>query len=88
MMIPQPYYAGITTNLDRFLKDMGHSWRTSMRAKDRHTADKILQITLTAIPPRSGRVTQWLGPSYFDEVLPIIAGEQVRILSDNDNAKA
>ena len=73
--------------LDRFLKEMGDSWRTSMRAKDRHTANQILQISLTAIPPRSGRVTKWLGPCYFNEVLPIVAGEQVRILSVGDPAK-
>ena len=66
---------------------MGHSWRTSMRAKDRHTANKILQIALTAIPPRSGRVTKWLGPSYFNEVLPILCGERVRILRGKDPAK-
>lgn len=58
-----------------------------MRAKDRHTANTILQIVLTAIPAHSGRVTQWLGPSYFNEVLPLIAGEQVRILRGSDPAK-
>ena len=58
-----------------------------MRAMDRHTANQILQIVVTAIPPKSGRVTHWLGPSYFDELLPITAGEPVRVLRTNDKAK-
>ena len=83
--MPQTY-TGICKDLDIFLKDVADSWRTSMRAKDRHRADTILQLALTAIPRRSGRVTKWLGPSYFDEVLPIVAGARVRILRGRDPA--
>ena len=83
--MPQTY-TGICEDLDIFLKDVADSWRTSMRAKDRHRANTILQLALAAIPRRSGRVTKWLGPSYFDEVLPIVAGARVRILRGSDPA--
>ena len=36
--------------------------------------------------PRSGRVTEWLGPSYFNEEVPIVAGCPVRIMRDKDPA--
>ena len=54
-----------------FLQDMGVSWRQARRNGDRDSAARITQIVLKAIPKKSGRVSDWLGPKYFDELMSI-----------------
>ena len=73
-------------DLKRLLGELATSWRSARRALDKHTANKILQLALTAIPRRLGRVTEWLGPDFFDDVLPVTAGCRVRILRNKDTA--
>ena len=74
----------VDTNTDHFLRDMATAWRRHRRNHDRASAATVLQLTLKAIPKRSGRVSDWLGPSFFDEVLPVIPGCRVRVLSKSD----
>ena len=38
------------------------------------------QVTLKAIPQRTGRVRDWLGPSYLDEEIDVVCGSPVRVL--------
>ena len=77
----------IDAHTDKFLSEMGTSWRQARRNNDRDGAARILQITLKAIPRGTGRVSDWLGPKYFDEVKPITTGCRVRILRETDPAK-
>ena len=77
----------ISSDLDKYLREVAKSWRTLRRSNDRDTATLMLQVALASIPRRSGRVSEWLGPAYFDEELPISQGCQVRILRDADHAK-
>ena len=76
-------------DLKRLLEELATSWRSAVRAKDNQTANTILQLALTALPRRRrgrGRVAEWLGPDFFDDVVPIERGCRVRILRENDNA--
>ena len=77
----------ISSDLDMYLREVAKSWRTLRRKNDRDMATLLLQLALASIPKRSGRVSEWLGPSYFDEELPITRGCQVRILREADPAK-
>ena len=81
---PEPI---IDTHIDQFLSDMSASWRQERRNKDRSSAARILQITLKAIPKGTGRLSDWLGPKYFDEVKPIKSGCRVRVLKCSDPAE-
>ena len=44
----------VPTDIDNFLKQVAPSWRHAMKHHDRNFADKLLQISLKAIPLRSG----------------------------------
>ena len=44
----------VSTDIDNFLKQVAPSWRHAMKHHNRNFADKLLQISLKAIPPRSG----------------------------------
>ena len=78
----------ISDELDAFLKEMGSRWRDEMFAHDRDAARQIEEITLKAIGTRQGkklgRVTDWLGPKYFDSIVPITLYSEVRILNPTD----
>ena len=52
----------ITAELDACLKELGVAWRTAFREHDRDLSARLLQLTLKTIPPRSRRVSDWLGP--------------------------
>lgn len=76
------------THLDGFLRDMAGSWRQARRNHERGRAATIVQIVLKTIPKKGyGRVSDWLGPRYFDEVLDIEPGSKIRVLSKGDHAK-
>ena len=77
----------IGVHTDKFLSEMGTSWRQARRNNDRDGAARILQISLKAIPKGTGRVSDWLGPKFFDEVKPITTGCRVRILRESDHSK-
>ena len=55
---------GVSVELDAVLKEFGEAWRTVRRNQDRDASARVLQLALKAIPPRKGRVTDWLGPRY------------------------
>jgi len=74
----------MTPELDHFIKETAKTWRTARRANDLHTATLILQVVVSAIPHKSGRVAEWLGPTYFDEEVPLVTGCPVRILREQD----
>ena len=78
----------ISDELHAFLQEMGSRWRHEMFAHDRDAARQIEEITLKAIETRSrkklGRVTDWLGPKYFDSIVPITLYSEVRILNPTD----
>ena len=74
----------IGKELDGVLRELGESWRTTFRAGERDAAARILQMTLTSIPQRRGRVSDWLGPMYFDEVLPVERNSNIRLLNKAD----
>ena len=106
----------VSTDIDNFLKQVAPSWRHAMKHHNRIFADKLLQISLKAIPPRSGtwvfvldavpsppdpnhtyvyahthvllsgRVAEWIGPKYFDQMTEITAGCPVRVMRADDNA--
>ena len=44
------------------------------------------QVTLKAIPPRTGRVSDWLGPFYFNEEMEVTRGSPVRLLKKTDHS--
>ena len=67
---------------EEFLLDAASSWRQARRSNDRQSAARILQMTLKAIPRGQGRVRSWLGPKYFDEVLPVTSGCHVRLVRE------
>ena len=52
----------VTAELDVVLKELAGAWRTAFRDHDRDLSARLLQLALKTIPPRSSRVTQWLGP--------------------------
>ena len=72
--------------LDGVLRELGESWRSTFRAGERDAAARILQMTLTSIPQRRGRVSDWLGPMYFDEVLSVERNSNIRLLNKSDKA--
>ena len=76
----------ISDQLDAFLQEMGIRWRARMCEHDRHAAREIEEIALKAIGTnkRQGRVTDWLGPKYFDSIVPISLYSEVRILNPQD----
>ena len=78
---------GVSVELDSLLKEMATSWRSAFRDKDRHTAHSLLQITLKAIPQRTGRVSDWLGPKYFDAEVPVERDCHIRLLKNTKWAK-
>jgi len=56
---------GVSPDLDSLLKEMAEAWRDAWRNHNRDASARILQLTLKAIPQRTGRVTSWLGPRYY-----------------------
>ena len=74
------------SHTDKFLSEMAQSWRQARRNMDRSSAAIILQMTLKGIPKGHGRVSDWLGSKYFDEVKTITSGCRVRVLSPRDHA--
>ena len=77
----------LTPDLDNLLKELSSMWRVAIRSNDRETADRVLQIALKAIPRRTGRVSDWLGPDYFNEEdVPLVIGSRVRVLCPHDHA--
>ena len=77
----------LETHVHDFLSDMAASWKQARRNHDREAAARILQITLKGIPKGTGRVSDWLGPMYFNDVRPVQSGCRVRVLKTSDNAK-
>jgi len=77
----------VSAELDSLLKELATSWRSAFRDKDRHSADRLLQITLKAIPERTGRVSDWLGPKYFNAEVPVELGSHIRLLKSTDEAQ-
>jgi hypothetical protein len=75
-------------DLKRLLEELASSWRKAVRSNDKQTANTIVQLALTALPRRRGRgrVAEWLGPRFFDDVVPIKRGCRVRILTGKDDA--
>ena len=73
-------HPGVSTELHVLLQKFGELWRHAFRDHDRDSAARLLQLTLKAIPKRSRRVSDWLGPEYFDEVLPLERGAPIRLL--------
>ena len=82
---------GISEDLDTLLKEMATSWRTAFRNHERHVANGLLQLALTSIDScrgrTRGRVSEWLGPLYFNEIKKIERGSPVRLLRQGDPAK-
>ena len=77
----------ISDELHSFLQEMGSRWRAHMFAHDRDAAREIEGIALKAIGNKKrnvGRVTDWLGPKYFDSIVPITLYSEVRILNPQD----
>jgi len=82
---PKPSHSTIVDeNTDQFLRDMAKTWRQHRRNNDRSAAAVVVQLTLRGIPKVPGRVSDWLGPKYFDEVLPITRGCRLRVLKKSD----
>jgi len=78
---------GICAELDSLLEEMAISWRSAFRDHDRTAANRLLQMTVTAVPTRTGRVSDWLGPKYFNEEVPVKLGSPIRLLKTEDKAK-
>jgi hypothetical protein len=78
---------GVSDDLDKLLKEMATAWRSATRNYERDAAARLLQMTVLAIPKRKvkGRVSEWLGPSYFNEELPVERGSAVRCLSTTNH---
>ena len=74
-------------DLVTFLEELAKSWRESFRVGEREVAGRILQLTLAGIPARRGRVSDWLGPMFFNEEVPIESGSNVRLLKDTKAVK-
>ena len=72
---------------EAFLMNMASTWRQHRRNHDREAAATVLQLTLKAIPKGTGRVSDWLGPKYFDEIDAVTAGCAVRLLKKEDIAQ-
>ena len=70
----KPNHFCISDELDSFLQEMGSRWRSHTFAHERDAARQIEGIALKAIGNKErnvGRVTDWLGPKYFDSIVPI-----------------
>ena len=70
-----------------FLGELATSWRQAFRLGEREAADRILQLTLVAIPAKRKRVSDWLGPMFFNEELPVEAGSNIRLVRKSDRFK-
>ena len=77
----------LDVNVHNFLKEMAASWQHARRNYDRDGAARILQMTLKGIPKGTGRVSDWLGPAYFNDIRAVESGCRVRVLRDSDVAK-
>ena len=53
---------GVSAELHSLLQELAAAWRDAFRNGDRDNSARLLQLTLKAIPPRKGRVSDWLGP--------------------------
>jgi len=78
---------GVCPELDSLLQDMAKSWRSAFRNQDRPAADRLLQMTVACIPSRRGRVSDWLGPHYFNEEVEVVSSSPIRLLKATDTAK-
>ena len=78
---------GVCTELDSLLQDMAKSWRSAFRNQDRAAADRLLQMTVACIPSRRGRVSDWLGPRYFNAEVEVVTSSPIRLLKATDTAK-
>ena len=78
---------GVCDELDSLLKELAISWRSAFRNHDRPAAKRLLQMTVSSIPSRRGRVSDWLGPQYFNEEVEVVSGSPIRLLKDSDQAK-
>ena len=75
---------GISLELHKLLKELAPVWRDAFRNFDRDSSARILQLTLKAIPPLKGRVSDWLGPKYFDQVKSVNRESPIRLLKLSD----
>ena len=78
---------GICVELDSLLQELAKSWRSAFRNHDRPSANRLLQMTVASIPARTGRVSDWLGPKYFNEEVKVVLGSPIRLLKSSDTAK-
>lgn len=78
---------GECPELDSLLKDLAKSWRSAFRNQDRPAANRLLQMTVACIPSRRGRVSDWLGPHYFNEEVKVVSTSPIRLLKTTDTAK-
>ena len=78
---------GVSVELDSLLKEVATSWRAAFRDKDRERSASLLQLALKAIPRRTGRVSDWLGPKYFNEEIKVERDSLVRVLKSTKWAK-